>query len=177
MSAVKLARAKDHLNITSSTNDGELQGVIASAESLLAKKVGPLSPTVTTARVRGGDCQLVLPVTPVLSLTSVTPVGGTAVTIGDLDASSAGLVEYVQGGRFGSGTYVVVYSAGRAELPEHLEMAVLELVRHLWTTQRGPSQRPGSTSSDAMANTLPGAGHALPFRVSELISDDLQVGI
>lgn len=177
MSAVSLTRVKEHLNITVTDHDGELQRVLDRAEKRLARKVGPLAATSTTSRVSGGDCELVLPVTPVISLTSVTPVGGTALTVGDLYCSPAGVVSYSTGGYFGDRAYVVVYSAGRTELPEHLEGAVVELVRHLWDTQRGSSRRPGSNPSDSTSNTLPGAGHALPFRVSEMIADDLQVGL
>lgn len=176
MSAVSLQRVKDHLNITVGTQDGELQGFLDAAESAIAKKVGPLAPTSTTERVRGGDSALVLRRPPVVSLTSVTPVGGTALTVADL-VSGAGVVEYAEGGRFPARFYDVVYVAGRDPLPKHLELAVLELVRHLWTTQRGVTTRPGSRESESAANTLPGAGHALPFRVQELIADDVQVGL
>lgn len=177
MSAVPLQRVKDHLNLKTSTHDGELQGILNGAESLLASKVGPLVATSTTSRVDGGDVVLALPVTPVLELTSVTPVGGTALTLSDLVVSAGGLVEWVTGGRFADRRYVVVYDAGRDRLPYRLEQAVLELVRHLWDTQRGPTRRPGAPASDGAANTVPGAAYALPFRVAELIADDLQVGI
>jgi hypothetical protein len=57
-----------------------------------------------------------------------------------------------------------------------LLMAVKELVRHMWQTQRGPTRRPGSQPSESAANTVPGAAYLLPFRVSELIAPHLQPG-
>jgi hypothetical protein len=55
-------------------------------------------------------------------------------------------------------------------------MAIRELVRHLWRTQRGPTRRPGSEPSESVSNTVPGAAYVLPFRVVELITPHVQVG-
>lgn len=176
MAVLSLSDARAHLNITSSDNDAELLGFIGAAEAALAKKVGPLESTSKTCRVRGGD-ELVLPVTPAVSLTSVTPVGGTALTVGDLYLDTeSGVVTYSQGGTFGSTNYTVVYQAGRATVPDDLLQAVKELVKHFWTTQRGGTKRPGSATSDAYSNTIPGAAYAFPFRVEQLIAPHLQPG-
>lgn len=172
MSTVTLAEVKAHLNIDSVAYDDELQTFIDAAEAVIVQRVGPLTATTVTARVNGGDGGLILPVLPALSVTSVTPVGGAALTVGDLylDSASA-LVTYVSGSRFASTSYDVVYQAGRATLPADLKMAVLELVRHLWQTQRGSGARPGGGPlSDAAANTVPGAAYLLPFRVEALIA-------
>lgn len=171
MSTVSLADAKAHLNIGVNTYDVELQAFIDAAEAVIAQRVGPLAATSVTARVRGGNAELVLPVLPALSITSVTPVGGTALTASTLylDTGSA-LVTYVSGSPFASKSYDVVYQAGRTTLPADLRMAVLELVRHLWQTQRGSGTRPGGPLSDTAANTVPGAAYLLPFRVEALIA-------
>lgn len=178
MSVLSLPEAKEHLNISGSANDGEIQSMIDAAEAAIVRRVGPLVSTVTTVRVEGGSYGLLLPTVPVLSLTSVTPVGGgTALTVGDLyiDASS-GVVTYNSGASFSSAMYDVVYNAGWTTTPADLKMAVKELLRHMWQTQRGPTRRPGSTPSESMANTVPGAAHTLPFRVTELLAPYMHPG-
>lgn len=115
---------------------------------------------------------MVLPSPPVVSLTSVTPVGGSALTLVDLHLDAgAGVVTYDLGGWwFGSPFYDVVYESGRESVPDDLLLAVKELVRHLWSTsQRGGSRRPGS---EAMAS----AGFLLPYAVESLIEKHLQPG-
>lgn len=175
MAALTVPVAKVHLNIKTGDNDGEIEAVIAAAEVAIAERVGPLAPTAVTVRVRGCLLALRLPVTPAISLTSVTPVGGTALTLSDLylDAD-AGLVTYNSGDGFAEAFYDVVYQAGRAVCPDDLLMAVKELVRHMWATQRGGSQRPGSQPSDALSNSLPGSAYTFPFRVEQLIAPHLQ---
>lgn len=175
MSVLTLAQAKAHLNITVPTYDTEIQDFIDAGEAALAKRCGPLAATATTVRVRGG-CSLSLPVTPAISLTSVTPVLGSALTLSDLHLEPSGEVTYNTGAEFPAPWYDVIYSAGRPSLPADLLLADKELLRHLWTTQRGGTARPGSAQSDALANTLPGSAHAFPFRVEQLIAPYVQVG-
>lgn len=178
MSVVKLAEAKSHLNMTGSAHDGELQGFIDVAEAVIANRVGPIGPTTTTVTVRGGET-LILPVGPAISLTSVTPTddGATALTVGDLHLdTAAALITYESGATFGARRYTVVYEAGRTTCPADLKLAVKELVRHLWQTQRGPTRRPGGSGSDQASNTLPGAAYLLPFRVEQLLVPHTQHG-
>ena len=177
MSVLTLTLAKAHLNISNATQDVEIQTFIDAAEAVLTKHCGPLTSTATTVRVRGGGPGLLLPITPAVSLTSVTPVDGTVLTLTDLYLDTrAGVVTYNSGFMFSSRFYDVVYNAGRTTCPEDLLMAVKELVRHMWQTQRGPTRRPGSQPSEGTANTVPGAAYLLPFRVSELIAPHLQPG-
>jgi hypothetical protein len=170
MSALILADAKTHLNINVDTYDAELQAVIDSAEAALSQRVGPLVSTPTTRRIPGGGYQLVLPITPVIELTSVTPRDGTALTLSDLylDVQS-GMVTYNNLGPFVAAYYDVVYNAGRATCPDDLLFAVKELVRHLWQTRRGLT---GRALPDG--ETVPGAAYLLPNRVLELIGTHVQ---
>lgn len=171
MSALTLAQAKAHLNISGATYDSELLAVIDAAEAVIAERCGPLTATVVTRRVVGGGGSLALPVLPALTLTSVTPADGTALTLGDLYLNTAsGLVAYNAGTDFSARYYTVVYTAGRSSVPADLLFGVKELVRHLWETRRGPTRRPGSSSSETTANTMPGAAYMLPYRVAEMIS-------
>lgn len=175
MSALRLSDAKDHLNIKGSQHDGELLALIDAAEAAIAERVGPLEVTTVTAQVRGGGSSLVLPVAPVVQLTSVTGQDGSTVTVAGLRVGfDAGVVTADAG--FPATSYDVVYQAGRAELPDDLLLAVKELVRHLWSTQRGPTRRPGAPASEETANTVPGAAYLFPFRVEQLLSPHAQPG-
>lgn len=177
MSVVSLTQVKTHLNLTVSTHDGELQSLIDAAEAAISERTGPLEPTAETARVRGGRPTLILPISPVASLTSVTPVDGDALTLSDLYLDEvSGLVTYESGATFAAGRYDVAFTSGRAVCPDDLKLAVKELVRHVWMTQRGPTTRPGSRESEAAANTLPGAAYVFPFRVEQLIAPHEQAG-
>lgn len=178
MSVLTLAEAKAHLNLgTVATYDAELQDTIDEAEAAIAQRCGPLSSTAKTVRVRGYGDALALPTTPAVSLTSVTPVGGTALTLSNLYLDTAsGVVTYDRGGVFSFPNYTVVYQAGRSSTPDDLMRAVKELVKHLWATQRGAS-RAASPTSEAYSNTLPGTAFAFPFRVEQLIAPHLQVGV
>lgn len=147
MSVVTLAEAKTHLNITVATYDTELQDFLNRAEAALAVRIGPLSSVAKTERVRGWRCVLRLSHTPIISLTSVTSIEGTTVSTSQLTTMPGGRVEFNQGGYFASRFYDVVYQAGRASLSDDLKLVVLELVRRLWSSQRGGSTRPGSAPS------------------------------
>lgn len=177
MSVLTLAEAKAALNIDAPTYDTELQDVIDAAEAAIAKKVGPLSSVAKTERVNGGGCGLTLLNTPVVSLTSVTPVGGSAYTLTDLQVdSSSGVVEWVSGSAFYPGRYTVVYQAGRTTVPEDLITAIKKLVVHLWDDQRGGSAMPGSRPADIASSTLVNAGYAFPFSVQQLLTPHTPVG-
>jgi len=144
MSVLTLAEVKTHLNITVATYDAELQTFIDACESLVADKTGPLTSVATTERVSGGGTGLVLRATPVVSLTSVTPVNGSAYSLTLLDVDkSAGVIEWLSGARFQTGKYDVVFQSGRATMPDGLRLAIKDLIRDNWVhSQRGP-RRPG----------------------------------
>lgn len=177
MSVLTLADAKTHLNITVTTWDTELQVVIDAAEAAIARRVGPLEATPVTNRVRGGGVSLLLTTLPVVSLTSVTSVDGDALDVDDLYVSPGGVVEYASATTcFPAATYSVAYFAGRATTPDDLLFAVKELVRHLWTPQRGNGSRPGAQPSTELSNTLPGSAFVFPFRVEQLLTPYVQAG-
>lgn len=176
MSVLALPVAKIHLNITGDGVDEELQEVIDSAEASIAELCGPLTSVEKTERVRGGCRGLVLRHTPVVSITSVTPVGGSAyadVSDAVLDVDlSAGVIEWNSGALWPSGRYDVVYQAGRSSVPEDLMMGVKELVRHLWAPQRGAHTRRPGTAPDEPAQD----GSLIPARVLRRIRPHIQIG-
>lgn len=178
VSVLSVPLAKTHLNITSATYDAELQSMIDSAEAILGRLVGPLQATSKTSRVYPREgCTLVLPICPVVSLTSVTPYSGGALTLSDLHLNTdAGTIAYSTGtGSFTARWYDVVYLAGRATCPDDLLLAVKEFVRHLWTTQRGSSGRPSAAALDAQIPRA-GVGYLMPYRIQELIAPHVAPG-
>ncbi len=176
MAVVDLAAAKAYLKITDTTFDAVLPGFIAAAEAVIAERCGPLEASARTERLRGGVEALALRTVPVISLTSVTPVDGSAVTLGDMYLDSAsGVVTMNSGAGFPARYYTVLYSSGRSSCPADLVLAVKELLRHTWAAQRG-GPRATAQPSELTGNTVPGAAYLLPFRVSELIAPHLQPG-
>lgn len=173
MSVATLTDVKLYMNIKTATDDAELQKHIDGAEAAIVKRCGPLASTAVTKRVRGGKSVLMVPLTPVLSLTSVTPVNGTALDVTKLNADPTGVIEYLTGGTFGTPFYDVVYNAGRASVPADLLEGVWEQTRHTWESQIGGSRRPGTpTPAASPVNTA-----ALGPKTLELIAPYIQGGL
>jgi hypothetical protein len=177
VAVIDVDAAKRYLNITTDQDD-ELQGFVDAAVAAIEALVGPLEVTSDlTAVLRPDPCGydgLILPVLPVDSLISVTPYAGSALDLAGFQVDkNAGLVTWAVGSaqRFSAQGYTVVYRAGRNPVPADLKLAVSEMVRHLWRTQRGSGvTRPGSAQSDNLSSTLPGAAYALPIRVEQLLT-------
>lgn len=170
MSVLTLADAKQFLNITVTTYDTELPSFIDAAEAAVAQRVGPLSTSSVTKRVAGYGWNLHLPVYPAVSLTSVTPVNGTALTIGDFHLEpEVGAVSYNSGAFFSSAAYDVVYVAGRSSVPADLLMKVRIVLKYLWTTQRGTGARSGGGGPDIAAPTLQALLNGLLSDTDELL--------
>lgn len=165
---LQLPEVKVALNITGNSLDGLLQEYIEAAESIVGQQVGPLVPTTITRRVSAGTSGLMLPVTPVVSLTSVTAVGATTgLDVETLRAGNRdGIVEYTAGGRFARGDYEVTYVAGWDPVPVGLKRATIALLRHLWKAeQRGSGQRrPGSGTGQAVDDVAP--TYLIPYVVA-----------
>jgi hypothetical protein len=183
VAALTLPEVKTHLDIdlTVETHNVELEDFIARAEGAVETRCGPLLSEDVTARVRGSRPMLSVSDTPILELTSVTPVGGSALTLADLvvERPRAGVIEYQSGARFGSRWYVVVYKCGwaatAAALPADLKAGTLELLRHMWDTQRATSGGRIGSGDESAANTLPGSAYLLPFRVEQLLAPFMKV--
>lgn len=179
MSVLPLADAKEHLNITSATHDAELQKHIVAAEALIGRRCGPLEGSAKTKRVTGGGrLALPLPISPVISLTTVTGYSVGSVNLADLYLNQdAGVVTYNSGTPFTDRYYDISYQAGRLIVEGDLLQGVKEMVRHLWESQRGGSFRPGQPEMDHTANTVPNVGDELPFQVMVLIASELRDGL
>lgn len=157
-----LEEAKKHLNKVTTTSDDELPGFIDAACDMIRARIGEVmaAPATETVTVTGG--RAVLAHRPVLSVETpgwelLSPEGVAQAPTGD------GRVE-------------VSYTAGRAttpaEVPGHIRLAGLELVRHLWTNSQGQrasgsTTRPVPGSGDG--TYLPGTAYSMPYRVRELL--------
>lgn len=169
MTVLLIEDAKAHLNLDDATSDSEVWPYIRGAEAALARRVGPLEPTQITRRIPGrpyrgigngrGTRELVLPVTPVISLVSVTPVNGTPYGITGLDVTPGGIVRFPTGWGWFAGAYFdVVWMAGRtvsSEENEDLYLAIQQLLLHYWMTQRGPSTRRGVPEPRVLSGPMP----------------------
>lgn len=159
---------RPYLNKTSAADDGKLDQFISAAEAMLAARCGPLEPTPASSVVRGsGTTSLPLPIVPIISVATVTARSGLTISPAWVD-TEAGVIH--GDAAFTEDFYTVVYQAGR-ECPSDLRQGILELVRHLWITQRGAGDRTGSPMDDVM-----GGSYSLPRRVEQLIAPYLQPG-
>lgn len=175
MSVLTLDDVKSFLGLEAdSVDDAKLLEIIDAAEASIVAKCGPLAPTVTVDRVRGGSPYLSLPSTPVVSLTTVTPVGSTALDVSKLYVSDAGIVEFVDGGTFSSRFYDVTYQAGRASCPPDLLRGTLEHVRHMYSSLTGGALRVGQKNA---AGATPAGAYLFTWKVESLIAPYVQMGI
>ena len=176
MSVLSLDDAKTHLNITTDTDDAELQTFINAAEAAIVSRGVQLGVQSVTERVHGLGPKLIVSTLPLDSVTSITALYGAAVDLTNLTWASSGVIEWVFGGIFISVWYDVTYTAGMSTVPDDLLLADKELVRHLWETQRGAAQRTGSALSDGLAPTLPTSAYTFPMRVTELLAPYMEPG-
>lgn len=172
-----LADAKAQLNLTSNTDDDELQVYVDAVTPVIEEYIGPVEPREVTERLdaEGGRRVLVLRTTPVLSLTSVEPLltGGVSYPVDGLDLNpDTGEVRRKDGGVF-RGLLLFTVQAGReGDVPTTVNLAARMLVQHLWRTQR-PSRSgglPGGGEDYSVTQPVVGFGYAVPNRVLELLA-------
>jgi hypothetical protein len=151
VAVLTLGELKRHLGAKASDDEADLTALIDAAEAAVAQRCGPLVSTSTTKRVRGGGRALVLPVTPVVSVTSVTGKSGSLVDAGSYFVwGDSGVVTATAG--FAEEFYDVVYAAGRATCPADLLLGVKEMARYMWLSRRGPAA--GIAGSDTAVSAL-----------------------
>jgi len=157
VSVVTTAEAADYLRVNTRSTAVDmdlLQGLIDTAEGLVAQRVGPLASGSQTSIAFGGPA-FVLPTTTT-AVTSATDLDGNAVTSG----FKVGVGGVVTNSSCALGTWTLVYTAGYSPLPAPIRTAVLELVRHLHRPQLGTAARPAEDN---------GPGYLIPNRVRELL--------
>lgn len=173
-----LSDVKTYLNITTTQNDSELSGFLADAISAIEDLIGPITPQTFTDEFDEHGPNIVLPRTPVQSVTSVSIqpwLGATAVddtAAWRLNATTGVLRRALIGGSlpfYGRGSiFTVTYTAGRSDVPNPVNRAILMQVAEMWRSQRGASpMAPGN--QDAAEPSYPGALGFLDEGVMELL--------
>ncbi|MGH3094570.1 MAG: hypothetical protein ACRDMV_01050 [Streptosporangiales bacterium] len=173
---VDLQGFKEHLNLTGTGNDTELQRNLDAAVGLVEGDCGPLEPQTFTEVVHSGDGKVLLQHWPVVEVTDAALSTGAVSrdTSSDVDHGQhdIGLVDLGA-----TGTWTVTYEAGRGEAYPDLEMAVYLIGEQLWRSQRGQSVRPGiGTSGQPDSSTVP-TGFAIPNKAKELMVRHRQLSV
>jgi len=177
MALLTLAEAKAALNITTTNYDTELTDYIAGAEAAVTFICGPVDSTAATdvVEVCGGS-EIPLNCTPVLSVTSVTGdwTGVRAVTDFHVNLATGVLKLKASAFRLLPDTYTVVYATGRASTPSAMKQAAKIILKHQWSTQRGPSGRRAADADSSPGATnrtiVPGLGYALPNAALQMLA-------
>jgi uncharacterized phiE125 gp8 family phage protein len=173
-----LTDLKAHLNVSTTSDDGELADMLDAAVDVVEDIVGPItSKTITETHYGLSSDVLLLRRMPVVDLLSVRSGYGAAIvdlTLADFDFDAdTGIVRLSSGAWFG-GNYRVTYSVGRPTVPAAVRLAILVIAGHLFETQR----RPGFTSDspagfgglDGVQDARPTSmGFAIPSRAKELL--------
>lgn len=179
---VSLDEVKSHLNIpaTNTTNDEEIRRFMDAATDLAENYVGcVLGRRVFTNEKYSGNTDIIRLQNPrAISITSVyengvlldpaayvlDPTGQrlTRVTTGSLSGPN-----YFGIWAPGAQNIVINYVAGFTNPPAAAKQGVLEVIRHLWQTQRGPSAVVGRNQSGD--DFVQGATYSLPRRAIELL--------
>ncbi|MEU1736465.1 hypothetical protein [Streptosporangium sp. NPDC020145] len=168
---VSLAKAKNHLNITSTADDAELVEVIRAVTPVVERHAGAVVRRTYTEEHPGGYA-LALRHWPVLAVTSMTGAqpGVPDQAVGELAADMTGGVVRRADGRWIAGPVQVIYAAGRTEVAANVRLAALIIIGHLWETQRG-TVAPRLGAEDEVWD--PRAGFAVPRRALELLGDQV----
>jgi hypothetical protein len=186
---ITVDEAKQFLNITTSANDSELQDFIDAATIVAEFYVGEILGGTYTEQHDGGDASIYTRHTPILSVTSLTEYVGsityplTNQPLGSSVDSWGYTIDDPQAGRIirrsasgmawrfvpGKGNVTITYTTGVTGTPPANVVKGAEfIVRHLWTSQRGPQPLPVLAGNDDSTSMVPGVGYAIPNRAIEL---------
>lgn len=156
MSVLDLETFKAHVGLSGSEQDAAAQRILDAAEAAVANIIdSPLKEGAHTYTAPSGG-RVVLPHVNVTAVTS--PAGVT------VDAATG-----IAAGSFSAGD-VLTYTAGFDALPADLELAVLELARHMWAS----TIRKGGNRAVESAAAL--GGYLLPAAVESLLAPHRSLG-
>jgi hypothetical protein len=182
VAVLPLQDGKDALNIPQATTtyDTEIQQYIATIGSNLERMTGgPLVNRAVTERAEmvGNQTVILVRQRPLVSVTGIVSASGGVIDISgglDLDVN-AGTVRRTLGFPFYGPFFMwlpqvmITYVAGwGTTVPAAFNTASRIILQNLWTTQHGPSARPGMGAGDDMV-TMPGFGFAIPNQAAELL--------
>ena len=159
---VSLDELKDHLNIDSSRDDGELMLTLGAAVEAVEGIIGPILHREVTEPARTWTGTLALQQSPVVSVTTLT-ASDSPVTY-SLDTATGILRDVAS-----TAALSVTYVAGRTVVPDAVRLAILIIAGHLWKTQLGSAP---STSLQGVEDFAPdlGLGYAIPSRAQDLLA-------
>lgn len=173
---ITLEYAREGLNFKTAdtTRDADLTTYVQAATPVIESLVGPVLEVTRTKRFPGGGTAVVLP--EVAATVVEVSEDGTVTTDFVFDSDSS--IVYA-GDPAGSRTFTdgvlavsVEYTAGFAVVPETLQLAARELVRHWWQ-QGKQSNRPAFDEGAEFGQTP--QGFAVPRRVVELCQPYVKV--
>jgi hypothetical protein len=175
---VSLADAKDYLNIPQdrTTNDAELGHFIAVASEFVEARTQSYHAQTVTERYvfprLGGENVLILRKSPVTAVSAVIENGLTTL-VGNYQVNAVGNYIWRTSGWWSSPvdvTYTVgATTGGGSVMPERVRHAVLVVLKHLWTTQRGTLPMGGRQSADDVYD--PRSSYSFPRAVAEMLTD------
>lgn len=191
MGLITVADAKAFLNMspTSTVDDDELQDFIEAASAAAEFYVGDFSGGTYTEQHDGGDASIYTRHTPIRSVSSLTEYVGsitytlTAQPLGQSVDAWGYTIDDAQAGRIvrrsasgmawrfapGKGNVTITYTSGVVGVaPANVRKGVEFIVRHLWSSQRGPQPRPVFGGNDDSSSMVPGVGYAIPNRAIEM---------
>ena len=183
---VTLQQAKDFLNITSTSSDSELSFFVSAASQMWANRGGPVGSQTFDEWYDGGEPFIVVRSTPLISVELVTvSLGAFTYTLQEHATGTSGYAwSYTVDKR--TGTFIrrsagvaipfengyrnvhIQYTSGYGTVPDDVQLAVLLLIKHMWTTQRGIGKRPamGGAEDDVRSAT-----YVWPNKVEEILAN------
>ena len=173
---LSIADAKQHLNITSARDDGEVRFWLGATTRAVEYFIGPVTVrSVTEDHPERQARALVLLQTPAVALTAVDAVqaGGTGYDVQALTLDGAtGRVARADGGLL-RGPLRVSYTAGRPVVAANITAAARVILQHLWRTQlAGRGGIAGGGDDFSVSEPIPGLGYAIPNRAVQLLEPD-----
>lgn len=168
---LSLDDARAVCNLIDDSQDAELEVYIAAVTEAIEDDIGPVGRRTVTETVYPARGVLELRIKPVLSVTSITPYAGVALSSTVYTLRPGGFVypaTYAAG--FYAPEYAVVYVAGRTTVQAKVNLAGREVLRHLWSFQQGPgaAQRAGF-GVDNLALTSEAFSYVKSFGVQDLL--------
>jgi hypothetical protein len=162
---------KAHLNRTDIADDLELRTHLTAATDWVEDTIGgPVAPTSYTETHCDVTDSIVPRKRPLISVTSITPYLGTALSTDAYRADTDLGIIYL---RWSTGhEYTLVYRAGLSVIQERVKLGGLIVAAHLWETQNGFA---GRRNIDEFSQT--GLGFAVPNRARELLAHSTVGGV
>lgn len=176
-SIISLAEAKQHLNMTTSTDDEEVREMIEAVTNVIERHRGEVIArrSITETQPMGSWRRIVLRCHPVIAVTAVTDQSGQTFTPSEwvLDPDS-GTMTRTNRSFHGWSDLVVTYTAGFNVIPANYILAAKIILKHIWETQRiqniGRQPLLGQARFQGEQILTPqGQGYAMPYRAIELL--------